>query len=117
MCLYDQGQEAAAAAVVDSVVSIVWASDDADRRFTHVARTEDLATYYAWLGDVDQAIIWVLHAYQLSPTGVDVFALESALFSRIRDDPDFDLLVEGARSQIWRRVQEARDRVSLPFAP
>ena len=117
MCLHDQGQEAAAAAVVDSVAAVVWANDGADTRFTHVTRTEDLASYYAWLGDVDQAIIWLLHAYQLSPTGVDVFALESELFSRVRDDPDFDLLVDGARSQIWPRVQEARDRVQLPSVP
>ena len=117
MCLHDQSRVAEAVAIVDSVAALVQENDGADTLFTHVTRIEDLASYYAWLGDVDQTNTWLLRAYTLSPTGVDVFVLESELFSPVRDDPAFVLNVAGARSQIWRLVQEASSAVGLAPTP
>jgi hypothetical protein len=49
----------------------------------------------------------------LSPTGLDVFVLESELFSPVRDDRAFELLVAATRDQIWPQVQAASSAVDL----
>ncbi len=62
---------------------------------------------------MDRANTWLLNAFVLSPTGVDVFVLESELFSPVRDNLAFVLNVTGARSQIWSRVQAESSAVDL----
>ena len=117
MCLSDQGRVTEAVAIVDSVAGLVRENDSADTVFTHVTRAEDLASYYARLGDVVQTNTWLLDAFTRSPTGIDVFVLESQLFSQVRDDPAFFTNVAGARALIWSRVQDASRAVDLvpPF--
>ena len=114
MCLYDQGQMGAASAIVDSVATVTRAGGGSDPQFTDVIRTEDLASYYAWIGDVDQALTWLTRAYSLSPTGIEVHVLESEIFASVRNDAAFDLAVEGTRSQIWNRVRAASGRTAQP---
>ena len=114
MCLYDQGQRGAASAIVDSVARVAREGGGSDPRFTNVIQTEDLASFYALIGDVDQALIWLTRAYALSPTGIQVFVLESEIFAAVRDDPAFDLAVDGTRGQVWNRVRTASGRGAQP---
>lgn len=108
MCLYEEGDELAASAIVDSVSSVV-EREESGHDLTHVARAEDLATYYAWIGDVSQARDWMLRAYLMSPTGIDPNVLESALFNRVRDDDLFRFSLGGSLGLVWPLVEEARD--------
>jgi tetratricopeptide (TPR) repeat protein len=117
MCLRDQGRLIEAEAIVDSVATLVRANDGADTVFTHVTRVEDLASYYARIGDVRETNTWLLAAYTRSPTGIDVFVLESALFSPVRDAPAFFVNVLATRGTIWGRVQAERSPVDLAGNP
>ena len=117
MCLHAQGRVDEARAIIDSVAALALQNDDADSTFTHVTRFEDLASYYAWLGEVVQANTWLLEAFTLSPTGIDVFVLESELFSPVRDDRRFEIQVDGARSGIWDRVKAESSEFDLARTP
>ncbi len=78
-----------------------------DMTFTDVVRAEDLASYFARTGDAREALRWARHAYELSPTGIEVRVLESELFDRVRDDPVFSREIGRIRDAIWDRVQQA----------
>ncbi len=66
---------------------------------------QHFATYYAWLGDPTESLGWVVRAYELSPSGVEPRVLESALFDRVREDPEFSREVARLREAIWERVR------------
>jgi serine/threonine protein kinase/tetratricopeptide (TPR) repeat protein len=118
ICLSEVGQDSLAAAVVDSVVTEIESGVVADSVFTHVTRLEDLASYFAWIGDVPATISWIERAYQLSPSGIESMVLESALFDRVRQDPEFQRTVTRIRSGIWSRVEmEGRQAVTPQTSP
>lgn len=104
MCLHELGRRAEASAIVDSLVAAL-AVGLQDSVFTDVIRAEDLATYYAWVGEPTRSLSWVVRAYELSPSGVEPRVLESALFDRVRQDPGFSREVARLREGIWDRVR------------
>jgi TolB-like protein len=105
MCLHELGREDEATAIVDSLVAALATDGPLDSIFTEVIPAEDLATYYAWVGDAEMSLEWVRRAYELSPRGVEPRVIESALFERVREDPRFRLEVERVRAGIWDRVR------------
>jgi TolB-like protein len=109
-CLYELGRRTEAAAIVDSLESVLKSGRLNDPVYTEVIRAEDLATYYAWGGDPVRSLAWVKRAYELSPSGVEPRVLESALFDRVREDPVFASSVEEIRAGIWDRVQLEAER-------
>jgi serine/threonine-protein kinase len=104
MCLRQLGSHAEAAALVDSVKLEVGSASRRDTVFSDVTRVEDLASFYARAGDAAEALGWLERAYQLSPSGVETWVLESALFDPVRNDPQFRTGIERVRARIWRRV-------------
>jgi TolB-like protein/tetratricopeptide (TPR) repeat protein len=104
MCLHRLGRREEADGVVDSLVALLESGSLRDPVYTEVVRVEDLATYYAWIGDADAALRWVERAYELSPSGVEPRVLESALFQRVGEDSRFEREVARIRSGIWDRV-------------
>ncbi len=109
MCLHELGRRAEASAIVDSLVAGLAAGGLQDSVFTDVIRAEDLATYYAWVGDPTRSLSWVVRAYELSPSGVEPRVLESALFDRVKQDPGFSRQVARLREGIWDRVRRESD--------
>ena len=90
--------------MVDSVIAAMESDSDHDDSFTDVVRAEDLAAFYAWLGDVERSLQWALRAYEQSPVGVEARVLESALFDRVRRKELFGRDIERVRDGIWDRV-------------
>ncbi len=114
MCLSELGQVVRAAAIVDSVAADFESGVVSDPVFTQVTRFEDLATYFAWNEDVPNTIAWIERAYLLSPSGIESMVLESALFDRVRQDPNFQREVTRIRSEIWSRVELESRQVVIP---
>ena len=114
MCLSELGQDALASAVVDSVTQEIESGVVADSVLTLVTRLEDLATYFAWIGDVPATISWIERAYQLSPSGIESMVFESALFDRVRQDPSFQSAATRIRSGIWSQVEDEGRQVVIP---
>lgn len=111
-CLYDLGRREQASAIVDSLLAALAAGALEDTIFTDVIRAEDLAVYYAWIGDPVESLRWVRRAYELSPSGVEPRVLESALFGRVREDPRFSREVERIRAGIWDRVRRESEALT-----
>ncbi len=105
-CLRAMGSIDEAETLVDSVMTDLSAGSQHDTVFTDVPRTEDLAVYYAMAGNVDSSLMWIERSYKLSPSGIEIMVLGSALFDRVRDDPRFVRNVERIRGQIWSRVRQ-----------
>jgi serine/threonine-protein kinase len=110
MCLRQLGRAEEATALVDSVAAEIGSSSRRDTVFTDVTRVEDLASYYAYAGDVGETLLWMERAYELSPSGVETWVLESALFDPVRDDPQFVAALNRMRDGIWNRVTAATRR-------
>ena len=81
-----------------------------DTLFTNVIAAQGLAGYYAWLGDVDGTLEWVIVAYELSPSGVDLRTIESGLFDKVRSDSRLAERLAELRAGIWPRVGRERVR-------
>jgi tetratricopeptide (TPR) repeat protein len=112
-CLWSVGRRDEAQAIVDSLTRVVRAAR-VDSVYTDVVRVEDLACYYTWTGDRERALEWLEEAYRLSPIGVDHRVLQSALFDRLRQDPDARQRVERLTGAIWPRVKASAARARLP---
>ncbi|NIM48660.1 MAG: protein kinase, partial [Gemmatimonadales bacterium] len=115
-CLYELGRVEEATSIVDSVAATLASGSGRDTVFTDVIRAEDLASYYAWIGDAWTSLTWLTRAFELSPSGVELRVLESALFDRVRADPDFARGVERIRGGIWQRVLQQSQLVTKLLA-
>lgn len=109
-CLHEMGQETEATHIVDSLETRLRAGQQLDTLFTNVIAAQGLAGYYAWLGDVDGTLEWVIVAYELSPSGVDLRTIESGLFDKVRSDSLFSERLAELRAGIWPRVSGERVR-------
>ncbi len=105
MCRYSLGQETEAQRTMDSIQAAVESSNIApssDRAAWIPYR--DLATYYAWAGDGDRALVWLERAFAISPNGVDYRVLNSAVYDGARRNPAF-------QDELTRILREAMDRL------
>ena len=109
-CLWQIGRRDEASAIVDSVRAELENGTLEVRRFSRVARLEDLAIHYAWLGDAEEALVWVGQAYVASPTSLETRLYESALFDRLRTDQVFVDAVDALRRDRWERVLDGVER-------
>jgi len=99
-----------AAAIVDSVTAGLRTGAFRRETFTDVIRTGDLTVYYAWNGNLSEALRWIRDSFELSPSGVDERVLSSALFDPVREGSDFDDQVDRIQSRIWERVRTEGNR-------
>jgi serine/threonine-protein kinase len=118
LCLWESGLERRAGEVVDSLSEAYAGGRTAlgpAADYTPVLAAEDLATFYGWTGDEVEAARWVEEAYGLSPAGMELRVIESALFDPVREDPGFRESVERLRGGLWPRVTAARsDQLARP---
>jgi serine/threonine-protein kinase len=99
MCLAQLGRTSEAAVLTDSLAREL---DQEHYSFLH--QYADLAAYYAWRGDAARSVHWLELAMAHSPM-LHRWQLQSGLFDRVRDRPDF--LSGFARA---RALSEARLR-------
>ncbi len=115
MCLRQLARGDEATAIVDSVIAALRSDrNGGDSVYTDVIPIEDLASYFAWIGDAPTSLVWVERAFEQSPSGIEAMVLESALFDRVRSDAAFAAAVERLRSAVWQRVLLESDRAVIP---
>jgi serine/threonine-protein kinase len=113
-CLYELGDVGGATEIVDSITREVERGAVYDQRYTEVTRIEDLACYYAWIGDVTRTLQWLERAYDVSPMGVWGRMLRTGLFARVRSDPRAVREMDQLTAGVWRRVQDRASTVAVP---
>jgi eukaryotic-like serine/threonine-protein kinase len=99
MCLQGAGQASEASRLADSVSS-AYAAGGAARVF----QLGLLAAYYARLGDPRRAALWLERAYAISPDPFEFRALDSGMFDRAREDPQFRATLARLHRQVYQRV-------------
>ncbi|MCH7717791.1 MAG: protein kinase [Gemmatimonadetes bacterium] len=115
MCLRQLARGDEAAVIVDSVIAALQSDRGVrDSVYTDVIRLEDLATYFAWIGDTRTSLVWIERAFEQSPSGIEAMVLESALFDRVRRDAAFADAVERMQNGVWQRVLLESDGAVIP---
>jgi TolB-like protein len=104
-CLEAAGRQVEARAIIEKVLAEVRNDSLKERGFSPVITYEDLAVDYAWRGDAKKAMEWAALSYGLSPVGMEIRVLESALFDDVRSDPEFELTIKAIRSELYNRVR------------
>ena len=113
-CLHQLGREAAATAIIDSVVGELDREIAVDARYTNVNSLADLACHYAWVGDGASMLFWLDRAFEVSPMGVWGRILKTRLFTRVRNIPSTARNLNVLEASVWPRVVAASRRAELP---
>jgi TolB-like protein/tetratricopeptide (TPR) repeat protein len=109
-CLKLSGQAEEADEIIEQTLADIRESRLRTNGTTDVAIFEDLAVYYAFRGDPENALFWSAKAYAASPVGLEIRVLESQLFDKVRDDPKFSTSIAGIRADIFDRVRRDSER-------
>lgn len=107
LCLWGSGDQGAATAIVTSLAA---PPAPKGQTYTDVVRAEDFAMYYGFTGNAPQALEWISTALEMSPSGLELRDLESALFDPVRNAPGFEESVAELREDLWARVLSTTDR-------
>ena len=99
ICLEAVGRAAEAGRVVDSVSGAYKAGG-----YAKVFQIGLVGAYYARRDDATRAAEWLERAYAVAPTGLEFRALDSGLFDRVLDDPEFNAAVARIHRQVYQRV-------------
>jgi serine/threonine-protein kinase len=102
MCLAQLGRTAEAAALTDSLAREL---DLEHYAFLH--EYADLAAYYAWRGDAARSVHWFERAMAHSPM-LHRWQLQSGLFDRVRNQPEFRTGFARARERAEERLRARR---------
>lgn len=111
MCLYASGRTRKALGEIEASIEELDSYASGEALVDAATAVEDVATYYAWVGDRERAFDWLERAFGHSPDGVEFRYVQSGLFDRIRGDPGFQRRFVNHREAAWERVRRmARGR-------
>ena len=102
MCLYEVGRSKEAAALADSLAGEL----DAEH-YAFLHQYADLAAYHAWRGDAGQSLHWLERSVAHSPM-LHRWQLESGLFDKVRNRPEFRAGFVRARAEAEERLRARR---------
>jgi TolB-like protein len=103
-CLEQLGRREEASQILEKAINDLEAGRLSVPGFTAVIPCEDLAVHFAMRGDTQSSLKWAQLAYQLSPVGLEIRVLQSALFDNVRGDPAFSARIESIRKKLPARV-------------
>ena len=121
MCLRAAGRDNESRAMVDSLRRVVELDGETDAVYSDVLPAQELATYYAWIGNAAEAITYLRLAFSRSPVGVDQRIVQSGVYDRVRAAPGFSEELTRLQDAAWPKVLEQRQRLDasdggLPLA-
>jgi TolB-like protein len=99
LCLQASGRDRDAARLVDSASAAYRAGG-----YARVFQVGLVGAYYAELDDARRAAEWVERAHAVAPTGLEFRAVDSGLFDRVLDDPEFNAALARIHRQVYQRV-------------
>jgi tetratricopeptide (TPR) repeat protein len=111
MCLRAAGREREARALVDSLRQAAAQDGESDAVYSDVLPAQELATYYAWIGDAEETLKYLRLAFSRSPVGVDQRIVQSGVFDRVRNAPGFSAELTRLQDAAWPKVLELRHRL------
>ena len=106
MCQHSRGNEDAAMQIVDSLKSALGSASE-PRNQTEMVLYRDIAMFYAWVGNVGEALSWFEPAFAWSHNAIQFEVMNSGVFDRVTEDQDFQSSLERIRARIRERLLEA----------
>ena len=104
ICLHAQGQVDEARRLIDSVVVRTNQAIKRGSPFADILIGDNLALYYAYAADADEALRWTRFAGTLTTATPTSLVYGSPIFDRIRHDPRFVAGIQEINDDIWRRI-------------
>jgi hypothetical protein len=105
------GREREAGALVDSLRRAAQGEVDAGPVYSDVVLAQELAIYYAGLGDTEETLAYLRLAFSRSPVGIDQRIVQSGAFDKVRKAPGFEAELMRLQDAAWPRVLEQRQRL------
>ena len=106
MCHYSRGNETRATQMVDSLKSTLSSTDNPVSN-AEMILYRDIAMFYAWTGEADEALGWLGRAVSWSHNAVEFRILDSGVFERALQDQSFRSGLESIRDIARQRLLEA----------
>ena len=106
MCQHSRGNEAEAMQIVDSLKSALGSASE-PRNQAEMVLYRDIAMFYAWVGNVGEALSWFEPAFAWSHNAIQFEVMNSGVFDRVTEDQDFQSSLERIRARIRERLLEA----------
>ena len=119
LCLEGTSRTAEGRSLADSVAQVLKSAPRlAAGSGASAAAAGELAVYYAWRGDAEEAAQWLEQAYDGAPytMAIDFRIVSSGLFDRVRQDQFFRRTYDRIREDVRRRVEARRSQLSLAGA-
>ena len=106
MCHHSRGDESQAMQLVDSLKS-TFGSTNTPVNNAEMVLYRDIAMFYAWIGELDQALDWLERAVSWSHNAVEFRILDSGIFERALQDRNFRSGLESIRNLARDRLIQA----------
>ncbi len=105
-CLTALGRTAEASVLVDSLLHLYNGGPSVDSTFVPALFAQELATYFATLGESNAARAWIRELFHLVPAGLPYWYQRSGLFAKVMGDRKFAAEVAQLEEAAHRRVRE-----------
>ena len=109
MCQHSRGNETAAMQIIDSLKSALGSASE-PRNQAEMVLYRDIAMFYAWVGNVGEALSWFEPAFAWSHNAVQFEVMKSGIFDRVSEDPEFQSSLERIRARARERLLQEIDR-------
>lgn len=115
LCLHQLGRTEEAESLILTAEELFGGDLVGDAPYRPEVVAQDVASYYGWSGNVEDAIRWMRYAFELSPAGIDTRILGSALFGPVETDPRFVSAVAEVQDESRARVRRDRQTLEPPL--
>ena len=109
MCQHSRGNEAEAMQIIDSLKSALGSASE-PRNQAEMVLYRDIALFYAWVGNVGEALSWFEPAFAWSHNAVQFEVMKSGIFDRVSEDPEFQSSLERIHTRARERLLQEIDR-------
>jgi TolB-like protein/tetratricopeptide (TPR) repeat protein len=111
MCLRAAGRGREAQRLVDSLARLVLSEGAADAVYSDVIPAQELATWYAWIGNPAECLKYLRLAFARSPVGIDLRIVQSGVYDPVRRAKGFQVELQRLQDAVWPRVIEQQRRL------
>lgn len=105
ICLAAADRREEADLLVNQILSEIENGEIRVTGYTEVITYEDLATYYAFIGDASRSLEFIRKSFDSSPAGIEFRLLDSGLFDRVRNNHEFNSAVATIKAGLFQKVE------------
>ena len=109
MCQHSRGDEAGAMQIIDSLKTTLNSATD-PQSHNEMMVYRDIAMFYAWMGNADESLTWLERAFSWSHDAVGSELIDSGIFDRVSEDPNFQSGLQRIRIRIAEKLRQVLAR-------